>query len=316
LVRDPGNDPERVAAGPVDSASARESGLCEASTAEKSSVALSARECAPDPEATPAACATPESFASGKIQEIASPKLTLTRVTTAASNAPTESATIGSDAADPATHLHDEPANQEGGKAPSRARDFQDHLSHLRIGSLPETRSRFFDAVEEVLKAQESTTPLRLIDLLTRAGSIAQQTADRDGYHAEKNWAVAAKCNFRLMLKEGVLKGSDGAPLLEKIGFNAMHVVDIAPDFRQRCEGYLALRIIEGTDGLNFDDDPHHLGLTLFRRGREKPISYDELRAMADAVLLSLEEAGKIEKEGDRIVLANLQAPRLAMVKK
>jgi hypothetical protein len=64
----------------------------------------------------------------------------------------------------------------------------------------------------------------------------------------------------------------------------------------------LVEHIISGSGGIKYDDDPYYIGLTLYRRGREKAVSPEDLKAKADAILAYLEESGRIEMGEDRMI--------------
>ncbi len=85
-------------------------------------------------------------------------------------------------------------------------------------------------------------------------------------------------------------------------------VFALAPDFRRICEAFLVLHIIEKTGGISFDDHPYYLGLTLYRRGRARAVSVEELKAKADAILLYLVEKGSIEMDSERTIRVKTQS--------
>jgi hypothetical protein len=60
--------------------------------------------------------------------------------------------------------------------------------------------------------------------------------------------------------------------------------------------------IVEKMVNIKYDDDPYYLGLTLFRRGKERAVPPEELTDKADAILVYLEENGRIEMDADRVV--------------
>jgi hypothetical protein len=197
-------------------------------------------------------------------------------------------------------------------KHPNRATDFEAVLSKLRIGSLPETRDLMFDAVECVIGGLNGGSIL-LTELFARATTVAQQKACQDGFAGEKNWAVAERCIRRLMMWASVLIASDGQPVADKIGANASQVRGLVPDFRRSCEAFLAERIIAETGGIKYDDDPYYLGLTLYRRGKQKAISAEELKAKADSILVYLEDATRIELGSDRMIRTKAPKKVLAL---
>jgi hypothetical protein len=198
-------------------------------------------------------------------------------------------------------------------KHPNRASDdFEPILSGARIGSIPETRDRLFDALAALFGDSERK-PILITDLFTKASGLAQEKANNEGYVQERKWPIAVRCIRRLMLRAGVLVGEDNAPLTDTIGVNTKHVASLDSDFRTKCEALLVEQIIDKAGGINYDDDLFYVGLTLFRRGIEKPVSPDELIARTDFILQSLGD--RIEMDDDRQV--RIKAPRrLIAVKK
>ena len=67
---------------------------------------------------------------------------------------------------------------------------------------------------------------------------------------------------------------------------------------------HLALEIIKRLDGINFDDDLYYLGLVWYRRGKEKAVAADDLKARTDELLAFMQENGDIEMGDDRIIRA------------
>jgi len=128
-------------------------------------------------------------------------------------------------------------------------------------------------------------------------------------YTTEKNWSIAEKCIQRLMLWAGVLITEDGHPLVDRIGCNSTIVGSLASDFRRKCEAYLAERIIFRLGGISYDDDPYYLGLTLYRRGGQKPVPPEELKARTDELLTYLQAENKIHMDSDRMIQARPTQP-------
>jgi len=197
-------------------------------------------------------------------------------------------------------------------KHPNAATAFEAVLSKSRIGSMPETRDLIFDAVEEVVESFDGK-PILINELFTRAVLLAKDKAASRNYVAEHNWPVAERCIRRLMVWAGVLIGKDERPIVDTIGINASLVLSLAPDFRRICEAFLVQHIIEKNSGISFDDHPYYLGLTLYRRGRARAVSADELKAKADGILVYLVEKGRIEMDGDRIIRVKTQSKLLSI---
>jgi len=158
---------------------------------------------------------------------------------------------------------------------------------------MPESREKLLEAVAAIITDNKGSA-LPLLELFRRAVALAQQASDRDGYLVEKHWPVVQLCIRRLMLWAGVLLDEKSEPILDKIGSNAKEVAALAPDFRRLCEAYLVEHIIEKAGGVNYDDDTYYLGLTVYRRGIERAVPADELKAKADSILAYLEDAGRI----------------------
>jgi len=197
----------------------------------------------------------------------------------------------------------------------NRATDFEAILSKSRIGSLPETRELIFDGVEQVV-AGLGRESILLPELFARAVAVAQQKAEEDGFVGEKKWAIAERCIRRLMMWTGVLIDRDGQAVPDKIGANASQIQALAPDFRRLCEAFLAERIIAETASFKYDDDPYYLGLTLYRRGRQKAVSAEELKAKADGILMHLEKENRIEMGPDRVIRVKLQPKKMLALPK
>jgi hypothetical protein len=186
-------------------------------------------------------------------------------------------------------------------KHANRATEFEAMLSASRIGAMPESRERLFEAVAAILTENKGSA-LPLLELFKRAVARAQESSERDQYLVEKNWPVVQLCIRRLMLWAGVLLDPDNNPISDKIGSNAKEVTGLAPDFRRICEAYLVEHIIEKAGGVNYDDETYYIGLTIYRRGIERAVPADELKAKADAILAFLEESGRIYLDSDRVL--------------
>jgi hypothetical protein len=106
----------------------------------------------------------------------------------------------------------------------------------------------------------------------------------------------------RLMLWAGVLLDEEGQPITDKIGSNAKEVSNLVDDFRRICEAYLVEHLIERSGGINYDDETYYIGLTIYRRGIERAVPADELKAKADSILAYLEETGRIYLDSNRIL--------------
>jgi hypothetical protein len=192
-------------------------------------------------------------------------------------------------------------------KHPNRATEFEAILSKSRIGAMPETRDRLFEALEAEF-AESKNLPLPLLELFAKAVCTAREKADVDGYTAEKNWNIAQMCVKRLMQWSSVLLGEDGQPVSDGIGSNAKKVSSLEPNFRCLCEAYLIEHIIEKSGGVNFDDEIYYLGLTVYRRGKERAVAAEELKAKADATLSYLDQQGRILLDADRML--RIKPPR------
>jgi hypothetical protein len=178
---------------------------------------------------------------------------------------------------------------------PNRATNYEEILTKSRIGGLPETRDRLFTAVEQVLSENHEGLPF--LELFSKAGERARNDAQAEGYLAEVNWPVALLCVKRLMLWAEVLEGPDGNRISDKIGSIAKRVLKLEPDFRLICEAFLIEHIIEKTGGINYDDDTYYIGLTLYRKGKERAIPGDDLKARVDSVLQYLEENNRVSMD-------------------
>jgi hypothetical protein len=88
----------------------------------------------------------------------------------------------------------------------------------------------------------------------------------------------------------------------------------IVDDSRRIIEGFLAEHIIRAMNGINYDDDLYYLGLTLYRRGGQKPVSPEELKVKADALLLYLLEQEKIEIAEDKMIRISMNHKASAAV--
>jgi hypothetical protein len=199
-------------------------------------------------------------------------------------------------------------------KRQNRATKFEAALSKSRIGAIPETRELLFDAVEGIVSDLDGELVL-VTELFSRAVKRAQEKAAEAGYTSEKNWPTAERCIRRLMLWAGVLIGEEEEPIADKIGSNSRRLVKLAPDFRRKCEAYLMEHIIEKLGDIKYDDDPYYLGLTLFRRGKERAVAPEELKDKADVILVYLEENGRIEMDTDRVVRIKSGSKMFAIAK-
>ena len=198
-------------------------------------------------------------------------------------------------------------------KFPNRATAFEAVLKKAQIGSMPDTRELFFDALETLIVPDASGEYPQVPELFAEARRRAEARAAEEGYVAEKNWTTAQRCIQRLMLWAGVLKGAKGF-IEDKIGCNSTRVVELAPDFRRVCEGYLTLFIVRELSVISYDDDPYYLGLTLYRRGQQKAVSAEALKTRVDELLTHLADQGLIEMDEDRKIVALVRQgnPRLA----
>lgn len=188
-------------------------------------------------------------------------------------------------------------------KFPNRASEFETVLKTARIGSIPETRELFFDAIEAIV-AEQTDQHLLVPELFAEASKRAQVKAAEYGYVSEKNWVIAQRCIQRLALYAEVLQ-SDTGTIQDKIGCNSTRVVRLVPNFRRVCEGRMAVLIIRQLGGISYDDDPYYLGLTLYRRGQQKAVPAETLKTQADELLSYLSDQRLIEMDADRkIVLA------------
>jgi hypothetical protein len=91
-------------------------------------------------------------------------------------------------------------------KHPNRSTGFEEELSKLRIGSMPETREMVSDAVETALASFGQEKPT-LAALFASAAHTAQDAATVRGYNTEKNWPIAVKCIQRLMWDRPTFRG-------------------------------------------------------------------------------------------------------------
>jgi hypothetical protein len=186
-------------------------------------------------------------------------------------------------------------------KHANRATTFEQELSRARIGSMPESREFVLDAVETALHGNGGA-PRNLVALFTTAAGLVQEKATGDGFSSEKNWPIALKCVQRLMLRAGVLVDDQGKSISDQIGSASRRVVSLAPDFRRKCEAFLAEHILSRLGGISYDDDLYYLGLTLYRRGRERAVPPEDLTAKADELLTLMHADGRIEMGTDRII--------------
>jgi hypothetical protein len=177
---------------------------------------------------------------------------------------------------------------------------------------MPETRELFFDSLENLLGEQTGSHYL-VSELFAEASKRAQAKATEDGFISEKKWNVAGRCTQRLMIWAGVLK-SDKGSIEDKIGCNSNRVTELAPNFRRVCEGYLATYIIREMAGISYDDDPCYLGLTLYRRGQQKAVPAEELKAKANELLTYLSDERLIEMNGDRNIVVSTHRRGLSVV--
>jgi hypothetical protein len=188
-------------------------------------------------------------------------------------------------------------------KHPNRATTFEQELSKLRIGSMPETRLMVIDAVESTLSSCEKEKPT-LATLFAKSALLAQDEAARQEFTTERNWPIAVKCIQRLMLGAGVILDEHGSPIRDTIGSASSRVCAIAPDSRRECEAHMAHAIIRRLDGISFDDDLYYLGLVLYRRGKVKAVSPEDLKSRADELLSFMQNSKRIEMGEDRIIRA------------
>jgi hypothetical protein len=186
-------------------------------------------------------------------------------------------------------------------KHPNRATAFEEELSKLRIGSMPETRLMVMDAVESTLNSCIEEKPT-LATLFAKSALLAQSEATRNEYTTERNWPIAVKCIQRLMLGAGAILDEHGNPIRDTIGSASSHVFALAPDFRRECEAHMAHAIISRLGGIGFDDDLYYLGLVLYRRGKVKAVSPEDLKSRADELLSFMQSSVRIEMGDDRII--------------
>lgn len=189
----------------------------------------------------------------------------------------------------------------------NRATDFEAILSKSRIGAMPESRERSFEAVAGIITENKGSA-LPLLELFKRAIARAKESSEREGYSVERNWPVVQLCMKRLMLWAGVLLDQEGQPITDKIGSNAKEVSTLADDFRRICEAYLVEHLVEKSGGINYDDETYYIGLTIYRRGIERAVPADELKAKADSILAYLEDNGRIYLDSNRIL--RLKSPK------
>jgi len=186
-------------------------------------------------------------------------------------------------------------------KHPTRATLFEATLSKARIGAIPETRDLLLDAVEQALSAARDKA-LTLEQVFAQALSLAKTLAAEQAYDAERNWPVAERCIRRLMLSAEVILDCEEKPLQDRIGSSSKCVGKLASEFRKVCSAYLAEYIIRHVEGFNYDDDTYYLSLTLFRRGKQRAVAAEDLKAKADEILAYLESAGRIHMGEDRVI--------------
>jgi hypothetical protein len=198
-------------------------------------------------------------------------------------------------------------------KHPNRATDFEAILSKSRIGAMPESRERALEAVAAIITENQGPA-LPLLELFRRAITRAKEASEREGYSVERNWPVVQLCMKRLMLWAGVLLDQEGQPITDKIGSNAKEVSTLADDFRRLCEAFLVEHLIEKSGGINYDDETYYIGLTIYRRGIERAVSADELKAKADSILAFLEDNGRIYLDSNRMLRAKSPKTRTLAV--
>jgi len=191
----------------------------------------------------------------------------------------------------------------------SKYKELEGIIKNARIGAKPRTRDFFFTAVEEVVTAA-NYLPLLTNDLLDVAFQSASQSAKSAGYEEEPNWTSACRSSFRLLSKAGCLLDQAGNQIdWESIGGSGGRIVRLDPEFRLRCDAHLSLTALAGTSEFRYDKHLYHLGLLLYGTGNKSPLSESTLKEKADLVLTSLEQAGRIQMDGERVVLVS-QLPR------
>jgi len=191
------------------------------------------------------------------------------------------------------------PARQS--KHPNRATEMEAIHRSEGIGSLRETRELFFEAVEEILSQNMEQRPT-VLDLLSRAEQAASKKAEETNYTSERNWHVARRSMQNLFVRAEVLRDDTDQVITEGFGDESRLVSRLEPEFRQLCHAYLAETIIRSS-ARSLQGRLLLSWLTLFRRGKANAVSPDELKRMADEVLMFLHKKGKIERDGSQIRL-------------
>jgi hypothetical protein len=143
--------------------------------------------------------------------------------------------------------------------------------------------------------------------LFSRAENAAKKRAAETGYSAEKKWGIVRRCIQRMVIRSGALlteRDGEQVSILEGLGEESFPVTNVCPDFRMMCMGYMAETITRRLGKIHFKDDYFHLGMALFRRGKQNMVDSETLRIEADKVLVYLMKKGRIELVGTEIRVA------------
>lgn len=216
------------------------------------------------------------------------------------SSAPAETGSVTANPEDPVQ-------SAKPSKHLTRAADMEAVHRAEGIGSLRETRDLFFEAVENILSQGTESSPT-VVDLFHKAEQLAKTKAEETNYTNERNWSVARRCMQNLFVRAQVLRDDADQVITEGFGDESRRVASLDPDYRQLCHGYLAETVIRKLGNIHYKDDYYYLGLTLFRRGKANAVAADELKRMADEVLMFLYKKGRIERDGNQVRLRSTPA--------
>lgn len=195
------------------------------------------------------------------------------------------------------------PTEPTSNRPATRATQFEAALTVERVGGLPRSRELLYRTLSEVTNSS-TYIPLLCDELLEIALTRAVEIASEEDYTDEARWDVAGTNVINLMRKADVLLINENGVAISdrKIGRHGQRVKQLREDFTLYCDAFLVEKIIERCGPLHYEEDIYHLGLVLFRGGKAQPLSASELKRKADAVLVFLEQAGRIELTENMII--------------